>query len=127
VRLEHLLVLTDDLETTKAFWCDALGLEVGERPDLAFPGYWLYADGVPCVHLAERALYEAHAATLGLAPAAGPIDHVALTANDYAPLVARLAAAGVEGVPNEIPDAGIRQLFVTDPNGVRVELNVYER
>jgi len=124
MRLEHLLVLTDDLEATRAFWCDALGLEVGGRPPLEFPGCWLYAGGVPCVHVAERAAYEAHAATLGLAAVPGPVDHVAFAAGDHGALVARLDAAGVEAVRNEIPSAGIRQLFVTDPNGVRVELNV---
>ena len=44
-RLDHVLVLTDDLEATKAFYCDVLGFEVGERPPLEFPGYWLYLDG----------------------------------------------------------------------------------
>jgi catechol 2,3-dioxygenase-like lactoylglutathione lyase family enzyme len=122
--LEHLLVLTDDLEATRTFWCEALGLEVGGRPELPFPGYWLYAGGTPCVHLAERAAYETHAAALGLAPATGPVDHVALAAEGFDAIARRLAAAGIEVVPNEIPEAGIRQLFVTDPNGVRVELNV---
>ena len=46
-RLEHVLVLTDDLEATKDFYCDALGLEVGERATLEFPGYWLYLGAVP--------------------------------------------------------------------------------
>ena len=32
--------------------------------------------------------------------------------------------AGVEAVANDVPAAGLRQLFVTDPNGVRIELNV---
>ena len=30
-------------------------------------------------------------------------------------------AAGVEVVTNTVPGAGLRQLFLTDPNGVRVE------
>ena len=63
--LDHVLVLTDDLEATRAFYCDVLGFEAGERPQLAFPGYWLYLDGVACVHVAERAAYEAHAAEIG--------------------------------------------------------------
>jgi hypothetical protein len=75
------------------------------------------------VHLAERAAYEAHASTLGLAPASGPVDHVALAREGYEQLAARLAAAGVEAVRNEVPGV-FRQLFVTDPNGVRIELNV---
>jgi catechol 2,3-dioxygenase-like lactoylglutathione lyase family enzyme len=79
-RLEHVLVLTDDLEATRAFYCDVLGFEIGERPALEFPGFWLYLGGVPCVHVAERASYEAHAARLGLRAMQAPIDHVAFTA-----------------------------------------------
>jgi catechol 2,3-dioxygenase-like lactoylglutathione lyase family enzyme len=124
LRLEHLLVLTDDLEATKAFYCDALGLEVGERPRLEFPGYWLYLDGVPCVHVAERAPYEAQAARLGLQVGPAPVDHVAFSGVDYDRLVGRLQAAGVDAVANTVPGAGLRQLFLTDPNGVRIEVNL---
>ncbi len=123
-RLDHVLVLTDDLEATKAFYCDALGLEVGERPELGFPGYWLYLGGVPRLHVAERGPYEEQAARLGLRVDAAPVDHVAFLADDYAELAARVEAAGVEAVENAVPGAGLRQLFVTDPNGVRVEVNV---
>ncbi|MGA9635595.1 MAG: VOC family protein, partial [Solirubrobacterales bacterium] len=73
-RMEHVLVLTDDIDASRDFYRDALGLEVGDRPPLEFPGYWLYAEGVPCVHVAERAAYTAHSATLGITaspPAAG--------------------------------------------------------
>jgi catechol 2,3-dioxygenase-like lactoylglutathione lyase family enzyme len=122
--LEHVLVLTDDIEATRAFYCDVLGFETGERPPLEFPGYWLYLGGTACVHVAERAAYEAHAVGLGLERTAGPIDHVAFAAEDYAGLVARLDAAGVRAVSNDVPAAGIRQLFLDDPNGVRIELNV---
>ncbi len=123
-RLDHVLVLTDDLEATLAFWCDVLGLEAGERPPLEFPGHWLYVDGVACVHLTERAAYEAHAAGLGLPASPAAVDHVAFAAGDYARLAARLEAAGIEAVANDVPAAGLRQLFFTDPNGVRIELNV---
>ena len=122
-RLEHLLVLTDDLEETRRFYCDVLGLEVGERPPLAFPGYWLYLDGVPCVHVADRELYEVHAALIGQIAGDGPLDHAAFAAEGYEEVSARLAAAGVEATANEVPGAGLRQLFVTDPNGFRLELN----
>jgi catechol 2,3-dioxygenase-like lactoylglutathione lyase family enzyme len=113
--LEHVLVLTDDLEATKAFYCEVLGFAAGDRPPLEFPGYWLYLDGVPCIHVAECAAYEAHAASLGLRPPQPPIDHVAFAADNYEELAA---------VANDVPAAGIRQLLVGDPNGVRIELNV---
>jgi catechol 2,3-dioxygenase-like lactoylglutathione lyase family enzyme len=120
-RLDHVLVLTDDLEATRDFYCEALGLEVGKRPALEFPGYWLYLDGEPCLHVAERASYEAHAATLGFQVSAA-VDHVAFAGAGYERLAARLEAAGVDAVTNTVP--GLRQLFVTDPNGVRVEVNL---
>ena len=121
--LDHVLVLTDDLEATRAFYCDALGLEVGERPPLEFPGYWLYLGGVPCLHVADREAYRAHAATLGLR-VGDAVDHVAFTGAGYEQVAERLEAAGVDAVTNTVSGAGLRQLFLTDPNGVRVELNL---
>ena len=125
-RLDHVLVLTDDLETTRAFYCDALGFEVGERPPLEFPGYWLYLDGVPCLHVAERAPYEAHAATLGLRPGEA-VDHVAFTGRGYEQVAARAEAAGADALTNTVAGTGLRQLFLTDPNGVRIEVNFQPR
>jgi catechol 2,3-dioxygenase-like lactoylglutathione lyase family enzyme len=125
-RLQHALVLTDDLDATKAFYCDVLGLEVGERPPLPFPGYWLHADGIACLHIAERAPYEAHAATIGLTAKASPVDHVAFEADGYEQLLERLGAAGVEVTTNAVQGSGVRQLFFDDPNGARIELVVSE-
>lgn len=122
-RLHHVLVLTDDLEATRRFYCDALGLGVVASPPLPFAGFWLSLGGDPCIHVAERTSYEAHIASLGLEPAPGPADHVAFRREGYEELAARLEAAGVEAVANEVPGV-FRQLFVTDPNGLRIELNV---
>ena len=122
--LAHALVLTDDLEATRAFYCDVLGFEASERPPLAFPGYWLSLDGVACVHVAERTAYEAELVRMGLPRAVGPVDHLAFDAGDHEAIVARLGAAGFDTVSNEVPAAGIRQVFLLDPNGVRIELNV---
>jgi catechol 2,3-dioxygenase-like lactoylglutathione lyase family enzyme len=122
--LDHFLVLTDDIDATRDFWCDALGLEVGERPPLEFPGYWLYAGSIPCVHVAERAAFDAHSQRIGIAAASGPVEHVAFSADDYDGLVERLRAGGIHAAPNAVP--GMRQLFVEDPNGVKIEINVKE-
>jgi catechol 2,3-dioxygenase-like lactoylglutathione lyase family enzyme len=126
--LEHVLVLADDIERTRDWYCRVVGLSVGDRPPLAFPGYWLYADGTACVHIAERRAYAAHAAGLGLVvperdPGVGPVDHVAFTTGDWDELVARLERCGVGAVTNAVP-GGPRQAFVEDPNGVRVEISV---
>jgi len=124
--LHHLLVLTDDLEATRSFYRDALGFDEAERPPLPFEGCWLSLGGDPCIHVAERSSYAAFAATLGLPLRDGPVDHAAFRRDDYEELAARLERAGVDVVPNEVPGL-FRQLFVTDPNGLRIELNVPAR
>jgi catechol 2,3-dioxygenase-like lactoylglutathione lyase family enzyme len=126
-RMEHLLVLTDDIDGTKDFYCRALGLEVGERPPLEFPGHWLYVEGVPCIHVADRDAYTAHSARLGLPASPDAVDHVAFNGNDYAEAVARLEREGVEATTNAVPGAGLRQLFLEDPNGLKIEINVMSR
>jgi catechol 2,3-dioxygenase-like lactoylglutathione lyase family enzyme len=127
--MEHVLVLSDDIEATREFYCTIVGLQVGERPPLEFPGYWLYAGDVPCLHIAERREYLKHAAWLGLRVAHEPpgmsaVDHIAFNANDYEAVCGRVERAGVSAVRNTVPAAGLRQLFIEDPNGVRVEINV---
>jgi len=132
--LEHVLVLSDDIDIARQFYEGALGLRTGDRPPLAFKGYWLYAGTVPCLHIADRASYRAHAATLGLSvgeradgaagAGSGPVDHIAFSASDYEAVTARLASAGIEPVRNDVPGGGPRQLFFSDPEGLRVEINV---
>jgi catechol 2,3-dioxygenase-like lactoylglutathione lyase family enzyme len=128
-KLEHLLVLTDDVDGTRDFYCDALGLRPGQRPPLEFPGYWLYLDGVPCVHVAEREAYTAHSRAVGIeaspeADGTGAVDHLAFNGTDYDEVVSRLERYGVEVARNEVPGIGMRQLFLTDPNGVKIEINL---
>jgi glyoxylase I family protein len=121
--LNHVLVLTDDVAATCAFYCDALGFEAADTPELPFPGAWLALDGTVCAHVAERGPYTEFVATLGLTAAAGPLDHVAFRRKGYDELAERLERAGVDAVRNEVPGVS-RQLFVTDPNGLRIELQI---
>jgi catechol 2,3-dioxygenase-like lactoylglutathione lyase family enzyme len=127
--MQHVLVIAQDMDVTRDFYRDVLGLEVGERPPLPFPGHWLYVGDVACIHIAQRDSYAAHAATLGARVSAepdgaGPIDHVAFSATGYDEIVARLEHHGVAAIRNSIPAIGLRQLFVRDPDGVQIEINV---
>jgi catechol 2,3-dioxygenase-like lactoylglutathione lyase family enzyme len=128
-KLDHVLVLTEDIEGTRDFYRDTLGLEVGDRPPLEFPGYWLYAQGVACIHVADRDSYTAHSAGTGVLASpptvgTGPLDHLAFSSDDHDEALARLRRSGVEARHNTVPGIGMRQLFVEDPNGVMIEINV---
>src|SRR5258705_3733498 len=52
--LQHYTIEPSDLERTKDFYCDVLGLENGDRPPLDFPGYWLYSGGSATVPRPHR-------------------------------------------------------------------------
>ena len=129
IQLEHYLVLTDDIDATRDFYCNALGLRVGPRPPLRFTGYWVYLGEVPCIHIADWDSYRAHSEETGIAISAraagtGPVDHIAFNASDYELIKARLEAHGIVAAENFVPGAGLRQLFLSDPNGVKIELNI---
>ena len=127
--IDHVLVLSDDIDAARDFYCAALGLEPGARPPLPFAGHWLYAGGAARLHIAERAEYRAHAGRLGLRAPTGDgdaIDHVAFVASDYAEAASRLARAGIAAVRNAVPGVGLRQLFFSAPDGVGIEVNVVD-
>ncbi len=128
-RLEHYLVLTDDIDATRDFYSEALGMRVGFRPSLGFPGYWLYLGDVPCIHIAQWDSYRAHSERAGIpvsarAPGTGPVDHIAFNATECDAVKARLGAQRIEFTENLVPGAGLTQLFLRDPNGVKIEINV---
>jgi catechol 2,3-dioxygenase-like lactoylglutathione lyase family enzyme len=130
-QLEHFLVVSEALETTRNFYSEILGLRVGERPDLGFAGYWLYAGDVACLHLADRASYSSYKARVGTPVPqqtvdTGSIDHIAFNATDFDATVARLEQRGLPYRLNRIDAIGLRQLFIQDPNAVTLELNFRE-
>jgi catechol 2,3-dioxygenase-like lactoylglutathione lyase family enzyme len=130
--MEHVLVLSDDINASREFYTTIVGLQLGARPPLEFPGFWLYAGATPCLHLADRQSYLAHAERLGLSvmhepTGRGPVDHIAFNASDYDAVCARVQRSGLSAVRNTVAGGAIRQLFLDDPNGVRVEINVRDK
>jgi catechol 2,3-dioxygenase-like lactoylglutathione lyase family enzyme len=131
-KIEHYLVLTDDLEATRDFYVEALGMHVGPRPPLGFPGYWVYVGDTPCIHIAEWRTYTEHSRGQGIpvstrAGGTGPVDHIAFHGRDYDEIVARLQRRGVPAQKNDPPGGFLKQLFLSDPNGVKIEINVRVR
>jgi catechol 2,3-dioxygenase-like lactoylglutathione lyase family enzyme len=131
-RMEHFLVLTDDIDATRTFYRDVLGFQDGARPDLGFPGYWLYLAETPVIHIADFVAYTAHSNRLGIPvtrPAAGtgPLDHVAFNGSNYEEIADRLQRHGLAYHPHDSPAIGLRQIFIEDPNGLKLELNFWAR
>ncbi len=106
------------LEQLKDFYCEVVGLQLGERPALRSFGYWLYASGKDVLHLSE-----AKEGELRLVDVQTTFDHVAFTCTDYANTEALLAERGIEFTSRMIDATNVRQLFFRDPAGNGVEFN----
>ena len=130
-KVDHCAIRTRRLEETRNFYVDVLGLEQGDRPDLPVPGYWLYGGGEPIVHLIEIGeAYPRDMAGNSLEQvdltSSGSVDHLAFRATDLPALLERIKKHRVPYQESHIPDLGLRQVFVTDPNGVTAELNFFD-
>ncbi len=98
-------------DAARGFYTGLLGLPERAKPPLlaARGGCWFEAPGVK-VHLGVADDFRAARKA-----------HPALLVDDLAALVAALAAAGVEAVPDE-PADGRARCYVSDPFGNRIEL-----
>ncbi|MDX1711377.1 MAG: VOC family protein [Rhodovibrionaceae bacterium] len=113
--LDHINIRTPDLESARRFYCQVLGLEDGFRPPFPAPGAWLYAGGRPVVHLVETDRPED--------TPTGRFNHVAFAATGFHETLAALDANAIAYRVAEVPGSPVRQIFVTDPDGITVELN----
>jgi catechol 2,3-dioxygenase-like lactoylglutathione lyase family enzyme len=127
MHLDHVTLRTDDLEGTKAFFTNVLGLSVGKRPAFKFPGYWLYSNGRPLVHLVtaspERSYVPGHAEDDAIEGGTGAVDHIAFGGDDYDALIGRLKSRNLEYTARTQTGTGIRQVFVAGPHGLVVEID----
>ena len=121
--LDHYTIQCTDMTATRDFYRDVLGLVDGFRPDLGFPGFWLYAGDRAVVHLLghANALPENRGTKPG--PDTNSLDHIAFRGSDPGATIARLKKHGIAFRENLIADIRLHQVFVRDPNGVMVEMN----
>lgn len=114
--LGHVTVRSADFERSERFYCGLLGMQPGPRPAIPVPGRWFYVGDVAVLHVLPRAA--------GVRPgSAGSIDHFALNADDRPAFEQRLRAAGQPFEGRRLADSDTWQIFLTDPDGARVELS----
>jgi catechol 2,3-dioxygenase-like lactoylglutathione lyase family enzyme len=51
--IEHFLLQTADMEKTREWYVNVLGMRVGPSPDFKFPVFWLYLGDKDVVHVTE--------------------------------------------------------------------------
>jgi len=115
--LDHYNIFTDNLERSVKFYEGVLGLHNGKRPDFGIPGAWLYCGDKAVVHIVAIKQNEKSGS--------GTLDHVAFRATDFEGTKAKLQQHDIKFSEMSVPDFNVRQIFVHDPDGVKVELNFF--
>jgi catechol 2,3-dioxygenase-like lactoylglutathione lyase family enzyme len=121
VAAHHLSFPVTDLERSRAFYEQVLGLRLIPRPDFGFPGVWYQAG--PCeVHLIQTI----PGVDVGQAPPSlNPMaQHAAFAVRDYEQTLAVLKDRGLEVLETSAQQG---QMWVRDPDGHIIELIVARR
>ena len=133
--INHFSIRTTDLDASRRFYADVLGLTVGPRPAFPFPGLWMYrgdhddvANAVVHIIGTDRTEQKGLDGYLGerdetTLRGTGTIDHVAFFAEGLATMLDHLRTIGVEYRQRTVPSIGLHQVFLDDPNGCVIELN----
>jgi catechol 2,3-dioxygenase-like lactoylglutathione lyase family enzyme len=132
--LNHFTIRTTDLEATRRFYADVLGLTVGPRPAFPFPGLWMYrGEHADVANAVVHVIHLDGSDTVGLqaylgdakdgVKGTGAVDHIAFFADGLAAMLAHFAKNQVKFEERTVPSIGLHQLFLHDPSGVKIELN----
>lgn len=121
--LDHVTIVVKDLEATRRFYVDGLGMQEVPRPGFDFRGKWFQA-GPTQIHLIEE--YERSGPAGLLKPphlASSRTHHFAFSVPDGHAAAERARELGLKIVdgPKQRPDGAV-QVFLEDPDGHVVEL-----
>lgn len=125
--LDHINIITADLEGTVRFYAELLDLEPrdGPPPLTHENARWMYdASGRAVVHINTLECPRAYDRAVDPGPT-GALHHVALRCSGYEEMRTRLTRRGIGHRLNEVAAVDLRQIFVLDPNQVLLELNFF--
>jgi catechol 2,3-dioxygenase-like lactoylglutathione lyase family enzyme len=127
--IEHFLLQTTDLEKTCDWYVRVLGMRIGPNPDFKFPVRWLYLGDTDIVHVTEggKNVSENRKKYVGQQSDAvsgtGVVDHIAFRATGLREMLEHLRKLKIDFKQRQVDDQGLYQLFMFDPNGIKIELN----
>lgn len=127
--LDHVNIRTPNLAATVDFYESVLGLSPCDPPAPLDPAQFRWMkdqEGRAIIHLSSKdADTEAVLERAG-ARKTGPLHHVALRCTGHDAMIARLDGLNIDYQCSIIDSIGVKQIFVSDPNGVLLELNYHE-
>jgi hypothetical protein len=105
-------------------------MKPGAHPEFGFPVHWMYVGEVDIVHIGPSAkgANENQKKYLGrtsqdAGAGTGALDHIAFRATGLRGMLEHLRAERVPFTQRRANGQALFQLFLYDPNGVKIELN----
>ncbi|NCN85083.1 MAG: glyoxalase/bleomycin resistance/extradiol dioxygenase family protein [Sphingomonadales bacterium] len=125
--LDHINIITSDLDRTADFYADMFELDRRNAPPPLTPenAQWMFdsceraifhINSLDCPRAFDRAVTEGPT---------GSIHHVALKCEGFDEMIDRLDNRKAEYQLNVIEAVGLKQIFTQDPNGILLELNFF--
>lgn len=125
--LDHVNIITGDLDGTARFYAELLDLERRDAPPPLTPetAQWMFdRHGRAVLHINSLDCGRAYDREVAPGPT-GSIHHIALRCRGHDEMVGRLEARGAGYQLNHVEAIDLRQIFTEDPNGVLLELNFF--
>ncbi len=120
--IDHLTIVVKDLDASRAFYVELLGMDEVERPAFSFPGAWFQA-GTTLLHLIEEHDQSGPAGAGGDRSQNSRCHHFAFEVVDARTSAQLLKDQGVPLVHDaKLRPDGAVQVFLADPDGHIVEL-----
>lgn len=125
--LDHINIITGDLNHTAEFYADMFELDRRDAPPPLTPenAQWMFdscdraivhINSLDCPRAFDRDVKEG---------VTGSIHHIALKCMGFDEMVSRLDNRKAEYQLNLIEAIGLKQIFTQDPNGILLELNFF--
>ena len=128
--IEHFLVAADNIDATRDWYARVLGMQSGPHPNFGFPVHWMYVNDVDVVHIGPSAKQadDIQKKYLGRTSqdsgtGTGAVDHIAFRATGLRAMLEHLRREKVAFNQRRANGQALFQLFLYDPNGIKIELN----
>ncbi|RWL82096.1 MAG: VOC family protein [Mesorhizobium sp.] len=118
-QLAHVCIFAHDLEATRSFYRDVLGMD--KRFNFLRDGriFGFYLD---CGGRSHVEVFEKHVASYS---DRNQINHLCLEVEDIDAAIAHIRSKGIEVTQKKLACDNTFQAWISDPNGVRIELFEY--
>ncbi len=127
--LDHVNIVSNDLERSARFYAEVVGLMRHDPPEPLEPSLiqWMHdGEGRPVLHLVSKDRRDSANRDSQPGGPTGAVHHVALNCAGHADFIARLDEMGVAYRQSGVSGIGLKQVFLTDPDNVLLELNFHD-